>query len=441
MTKRYITLIAVYLGILTYFWSGTVFLFLTFGVIGYFIYKNSPPEDRKMILAVLIIGFLIRVFFTVTLHAANYMRGFHGISGDDLLYTIKSWSMVYKWEGRPYIWERAITGNSPSFGINPFTYILAFFYKFFGFHPVAGKIINCMIGTLIGWISYLIGKELGGGRTAKISMVIVTFYPSLIRWSVANLKDPMIIFLFAVSMYMFVVRLRRKIRLWEAALLLISMAGLYFFSHIFYFTLVLGSAGALLITLTLLKHLNKFKTFLILLTFIGFIMGTYYLFYVKPDKVIDFIYMCQEKQLTMAKSDSAGYYIYPRVFLEDINKSTLSLIKFLAVTFRSIIYFMLAPFPWRMTSKSMIISYPQMLIWYLLLMLAFFGFSKLVVNNYRAAFLIAGALIAGILVNSLAEGNVGAAFRHRDVFTPFFIIFAAITINDLISDMKRDLDK
>jgi hypothetical protein len=45
-------------------------------------------------------------------------------------------------------------------------------------------------------------------------------------------------------------------------------------------------------------------------------------------------------------------------------------------------------------------------------------------------------LILGITASALAEGNIGSAFRHRDIFTPFFVILASTIISDMIFGEK-----
>jgi uncharacterized membrane protein YbjE (DUF340 family) len=77
-----------------------------------------------------------------------------------------------------------------------------------------------------------------------------------------------------------------------------------------------------------------------------------------------------------------------------------------------------------------------MLLWYGVIGLAIFGFVKLSLKRPQNAILIGLLLLIGIVVNSLADGNIGAAFRHRDMVTPLFIILASGVITDFLSDKK-----
>jgi len=427
-----------FFGVASYFFSGAVFLFLAFGVICYFIYNNSPVEDRKFILTVLAVSFLLRIFLAVFAHALNYLDGYHGISGDDLLYTVKSWALVYKWEGKPYNWVNDLAGASPKFGLNPFTWLLAVFYKFFGFHPVIGKMINCIIGTMIGWVSYLMAKEIFDRKAARITILIVAFYPSLMRWSIANLKDPLATLLFTLCVYICINFLNKRVALWKLLTFAISMLLIYYFSQTLYFILiaVAGSLAAFFRFLNIYDG-RKRKLYFIAASFVVAIIVFYYFFYAKPETAIRYLYRLEEQQALTSKSDYAGYYLYPKGFMDDLNMGRLSALNVSDVVFRNTVYFMLTPFPWQMTTKERILAFPQMLLWYSLLVLSIFGFARLSMKKPEFAFLLGVLLVIGITANAMAEGNIGSAFRHRDIFTPFFVMLASTTIHDFLNDRKN----
>ena len=418
---------------------GAASLVVVFCIVCYLIYKNTPPEDRQFVLTIMIIGFLVRLSISLTLHAISYTKTIYqgATSGDDLLYMIKSWALVYKWEGRPDNWAQIHIGSSPQFGLNPYTYLLAIFYKLFGFHPVSSKIINCILGTMVGWVSYLIGREIFDSKTAKISILLVTFYPSLVRWSSANLKDSLTMLLFFVPLYILIVAISRRAAIWRVIILALSLVGLYFSTQRLHLVLIMGSIGVLLFSRGLdLLNSKRAKRLMILIAASVLSITLSYLFYVKPQMVIESIYKCEENQALIAKSDFAGYYLYTRDFMADLNRGVFSIFKFLNIAFINVVYFIFTPFPWQLVSRERIIAFPQVVLWYTLLMLSIFGFAELVLNRFRIAFLLAAVLIVGITINSLAEGNIGAAFRHRDMYTPIFIVVASAMLRNLIDGEK-----
>jgi 4-amino-4-deoxy-L-arabinose transferase-like glycosyltransferase len=289
-----------------------------------------------------------------------------------------------------------------------------------------------MIGTMIGWITYPIGREMFGNRSGKISMLIATFYPSLIRWSIANLKDPMTAFSFLVCVYILVCAVKTRIAVWKYLLLFFFMAVLFLFPHRFYFVLVAAGA-ALAASLRLFALLGRIvsKKALAVMVVIALLAAAFYIFYVKPEPLIQLIYKCEDKQYTISRSDYAGYHLYPNTFMGSLCKGKVPPLEFFEVICLNTAYFMLTPFPWQMTSRERLAAYPQILAWYLILFLSVFGFAMLSFKKPRVASLVGTLLAVGIVFSALAEGNIGAAFRHRDVFTPFFIILAAAVLEDL----------
>jgi TM2 domain-containing membrane protein YozV len=111
--------------------------------------------------------------------------------------------------------------------------------------------------------------------------------------------------------------------------------------------------------------------------------------------------------------------------MESLDKGVLPAWGFAEVVSLNTAYFMLTPFPWQMTSRERLAAYPQMMVWYILLALSLFGFARLALSKPGTALLLGVLVSAGVILQALAEGNIGAAFRHRDVFTAFFIIFAS----------------
>jgi hypothetical protein len=435
---RYIIMTALILAVASVFFTGAMFLFFVFGITCYLVYKNAAPEDRRFILTVLIVGFLLRLGIAMALHAASYLKGYEGsTSGDDLLYTVRSWAIVFQWEGKPYSWVQDLTGISEH-GVNPFTFLMALFYKIFGFHPMAVKMINCIIGTLIGWMSYLTAREMFGRKAGRITMLIVMFYPSLLRWSIANLKDSITILSFMTIVYLCVVFLYKKMAVWQYCVLALSLLILYFFPNRFHFVLALSSiatAAGLKFSGALTK---RSKVVIALGMAIILLLGSFYLISVNPKHLVKLLQTCEDKQYTVAKSDYAGYYFYPKDFMTSLYNGRVPLPELLNIIFLNTAYFMLTPFPWQMTSRERAVAYPQMLIWYAVLFFAIFGYIKLMANIPKAAFYLGILLAVGVIVHSMAEGNIGAAFRHRDIFTPIFIVLASPAIAGIMRTKGED---
>lgn len=425
--------IALAAGMAGYFLSGAIFIVALFAGACCLVYRVTPAEDRGLVVRVLVAGFLVRVFLAVALHGYFYLKGFHSTSGDDLLYTIRGLTLLWRWEGMPDGWAQEITSTLPEYGVNPYTVILAVFYKVFGFHPVAAKLINCAIGALTGWISYRLGMELFGRQAARIALVLTVFYPSLIRWSVANLRDPLLVLLLTGLFLLLVIALIRRIALYWLGALGVCMVLLHWIQPL---ACALTAAGGCFVFVVRIfravrRRLNAVlssgvirKGCIIFLVGAG-MLSLWYLASVHMTKFVDYFYLLEERQTAVALTDDAGYRIYTREFMEGLNEGRVDAFQLACVVSRGVSYFMLTPFPWRIVSRSQLIALPQIIMWYCLLFLSFFGFVQLFASRPGVAFLIGFYLGAGIILSSLAEGNIGSAFRHRDMFTPFIIVLAS----------------
>lgn len=414
------------------YYSAAAFLVAVFGVCVYAVSRTVPAEDRRLVVTVLVVAFLVRAILAVGLHAANFLKGYHGISGDDLLYTVKSLAIAWRWEGKPYGWVADLAGGSIKFGTNPYSYLVAAYYALFGFHPVAAKLINGILGAFIGWFAYLAAREMFDARAARIALVAVSFYPSLIRWSVANLKDPLIIAIFMVSVYFLIITVRRRIKVWQ---LMAFSAGLYvmsFFTPVLYAILLAGGA-ALAAGLRVVSAIRpwRLRAVIVLLALLAAGAGLWYVMQSDPAPLITVLYRCEEQQGMIARADYSGYRLYPARFMACLNAGVVPPAMLAAVAFRGAVNFMLTPFPWQLTTPERLLSLPQMLVWYMALFFALLGFFRLAARQPGVALLVGCVVCTGIVASSLAEGNIGAAFRHRDVFSPFFIICASAAAGEL----------
>jgi hypothetical protein len=145
----------------------------------------------------------------------------------------------------------------------------------------------------------------------------------------------------------------------------------------------------------------------------------------KPQPIIDILYKLEKLQLLSARSDYAGYYMYTASLLRNLNAGVVSILDLCDVVFRNVAYFLLTPFPWQMTSKERMLALPQMIVWYPILLLSFAGLIRLAMDKCRIAVVLGSSLAIGICFCAMIDGNIGSAFRHRDFFTPLFIILAA----------------
>ena len=77
---------------------------------------------------------------------------------------------------------------------------------------MAPKLMNCFVGAIAVVPFYALGRELGGDRAGRLVALAGAFWPSLILWSVLNLKDIMVVVLIATIMFL-AIRFARTARI------------------------------------------------------------------------------------------------------------------------------------------------------------------------------------------------------------------------------------
>ena len=321
---------------------------------------------------------------------------------------------------------------------------VAFIYSVFGYSPVIAEVINSLFGALILFFIYGIAKYLFDERVARLSSILYAFFPSLIFWSILNLRDIMVLFAVIASIWL-ILNLQRPFRL----------------LHLF----VLVSILPLLYGLNLLRH--YIFIFLIYTVILHFIVNIRRLSFVKNSiyAVYFFIFLCISAQ-SPYKNLEAGILssipVYVRslftkterpvlnvyrdfehlnecrrdlatgrlIIAKDVDISTpLLALRYLP---KGMSYFLFAPFPWMTESLQQKIAIPETLLWYALFIFALYGL-YIYRTKWRAIFLIIFFVAMVSIGYSLAEGNFGTAFRHRAVILPFAFIMASAGIINMLS--------
>ena len=415
--------------------DGSVFVtgifFFAVAVILFF----TTKEDRKFITILFMIAFLVRVGSAYFIHVQSYQAGFEGfVSGDDRLHTLKAIKLASQWMHLPY--NVLCDSSTEVYGMNPFTRLLAVFFRFFEPNYFASKIINCLIGSLAPLFVYLLAKLLFSSRIAKVAFAITCFYPSSLMWSLSNLRDPSIVLLTLTMLY-----------------LIIGFAGSRNYRGLKFFGMV-----------TILYLLEKFQI-VIFLAFMGVfaayllyrifkVLGVkltgifaclFYLIYaifdyssiIKP-VLIHYIQRAIDRTLVLAVSGESGYSIYDSSIIKHIQMNTVNLWDMVKMYAKGVSYFMFSPFPWATLSGNQLLSLPQIAAWYFLILFAIFGFFQSLKLSVWKNIYILVFLVVGISIFSVGEGNIGTAFRHRDNFSLIVLIYSAAGLVSFFCKELRD---
>lgn len=107
---------------------------------------------------------------------------------------------------------------------------------------------------------------------------------------------------------------------------------------------------------------------------------------------------------------------------------------------RGLAYALLAPFPWELGRPLDLLTLPEMLVWYLVVIVAAVG-SWTMRRRWRslAPLVLYVAQIVAIL--ALAEGNWGTLFRHRSMIIPVVVVLAAPQLLLIASALRSALGR
>ncbi len=408
-----IILVGVLLGVGQIASPGFICLLSIYIILGYLLWKYSKEEDKRFILILFVSGILLRVVLSLFLYSQSYAQGYSGFSsGDAAVYSERAWQIAQFWlDPDKYSFPRI------RHGINGYTYIIAFFYSLFGYSPLVAKFINCLLGTASGILIFYITKDIFNAKIAKLSAIFVVFSPSLIRWSIDTLKDPLVIFLIILFFWILKKFQEKK---W------------FFLIPSIFVVILLKILGNPLYTILLFILVYAFFIVLRLkpLKIVGliFLVFSVILFSnlidLNPrDLAQELIKKAAHYQKMQAVSDEAGYLIYENTTAME---GRINLISIPLSYIKGLSYALFSPFPWAITSRLQLFAYPQILMWYFLFPFTIIG----IILTLRYKTKDISPLIIYIFLSSsllaLAEGNIGGVFRHRDWISPFFLMFAAI---------------
>ena len=325
--------------------------------------------------------------------------------------------------------EPVVLYRMQQYGWNLYPFLMGWFYYVFGFSPFAVKWINAFIGALLGLAVYVLGRQLFQERIARWAAILAAFFPSLVFWSTANLKEPSF-FLLTVLLFIVGIRSQSERSGWkfliEMILLVVLLkshlgmgrpesswilAACWAVSFLWGRVVVRwrgGPAAALLLFLLALPFLPWGRISELHLQgvyrHLGYTQGSGMIYHYLPGK----------------------FYLLNEFSADQIPWKELSMPRFLIYLPRALFHYLFEPLPWRMSDLLSVAVMPQMIVWYLLVPFMAAG----VVLSLRGkctgkAWFPLTTISGWVLMGAISMGNVGTLFRIRDMVTPFLLLYAS----------------
>ena len=389
----------------------------------FIIARNKEEKDRAFLITIVLLMFISR--FLVSLFVMD-ARGAE-LWQDEGLYSKKALMEACKMKGaqdleplfRDYFDDSDMMSNQ--YGYNIYTHILAGFYYLFGYQIQAARMINIFLSIIIFLLLFNMAKELFDSRAAKLSSAIYAFFPSTLLWSVMLSVD-MTAFLCILAYFYSLIRMMKRFEFkWPCVM---AMALLALYSIRPYIVVILLSLAALIpVCRFCVWFVKKARIASLALAFLLiFIVSNPLFMSLGENKIQEKIQLMAQRQRNFAIADDAGYLVYPKDCYQGGRCGAFDFFKSYA---KGMSYAVFSPFPWQIESKQQLMAYPQIIFLYLILPFIIYGFYAGYKKNRPAASSILAYSFIMFSIFALVEGNIGAVFRHRDMVTPFFLIYFA----------------
>lgn len=426
------------IGAMTVFLKGAMVMLTVITMIGIALWFFLPEPDRKFLIKLFIAGILLRLALFAIIYIILIFNGGYGdITPDSRLYFVKSLHLLRSWIGKTTVasdvWfdDRII-----AYTVEGHLYPLIFFYYLIGYLPditnplslYSDKLINFLFAVLIGIPIFFLVKDIFGKRAAKISAILAVFYPSLILWSMTNQRDTINIFLMIIVAFSWFGFQKKKKHIYFIPLLISVLLLSTIRDTIFYLTLIVVCSCLLLMVFNSLRRKSPGLLLIIVSIFFFIIMRNNSTVVKIKDKFLNFDSIAlnlYEKNVAILSQEGSNFEIYEEGLLRN-NK--VDKLKFFIGAGKGLVFFMLVPFPWTISSMAQLIAYPQVIIWYFLLPFVFIGLIIAIRYKFKESFMMIFYVFFVTVGFALVEGNVGSTLRHRDLIIPFYLIFASVGI-------------
>ncbi len=255
-------------------------------------------------------------------------------------------------------------------------------------------------------------------RIARTAVWLTLFFPSLLLWSVLNVREAPAIFLISLVV-MLAVRFQRRRKVWDLVMAFVPLALLAVFRE--YLTVIVGIPAVAGIAMgNSRRPLRALAMGVVLMSVLVVALqmtGAGGSLFEEPS-------LQRVEYLRQDLAFGAGS-AYGENF--DVS-SPVGALLFLPV---GLVYFLFAPFPWSISGALQTFTLPEVLLWYLLVPAGIWGAILALRHDARSYTVPAAILMVTTVAYAMVEGNVGTAYRHRAQIMPLAFVFCAVGIQDM----------
>jgi hypothetical protein len=318
-----------------------------------------------------------------------------------------------------------------------YSYLLMGIYAAFGYTPLLPKLLNASLAAVCAVLTFDIARRMFSMRVATLAAIGMAVLPSLIVWSVATLKETLVlcVSLGALRILQFLTAAnRRNRRVWDALVVLLGLTLLLFDLRSSSAFIVVGVLAMLLVGRSHVR-LRAWQMAIAGLAIAVLLVGGLIVVRVRTsNRPLGATFEDIALQIRHRRAqEAAGAASQLRQETDVPSLSTSPLpsqaeaasdatpFSFVGDVIDPLGYALLAPTPWQAQSATEQAASVEMIVWDLLLIGSVFAWRA----APRQRLFMLGLIAYGVatwLILAAVEGNVGNLLRHRLMLDPILLI-------------------
>jgi hypothetical protein len=293
----------------------------------------------------------------------------------------------------------------------------ALFYSAFGDSRFALSVLNMFAGVWTALITFYMTREFLSVSSAKVAALLTGIFPSMVLWSVLNVRDALATFC-TVVIVLYGIRLSKSFRPSYLWFLAVALLGLGLLRDYMAFLVVLGLGIG---SMTAIRPQRMFGTMVfgtvaaVALTYFADQVGLFSS--IRPEGLLE---TAQGLRTGLQQNATSAF---------GVGAETLSIGAALRYIPIGGSYLLFAPFPWDIQTTLQATAVWEALLWYPLFLMSVIGFRIAVRNRVTTALFPVSVLLVVVSSYALVEGNFGTAYRHRAQIMPLFFVFSGIGLS------------
>jgi 4-amino-4-deoxy-L-arabinose transferase-like glycosyltransferase len=307
-----------------------------------------------------------------------------------------------------------------------YLYVMALIQALVGFAPYGLHLVGIALFMFGVVLVYRGVRRAYGSVVSTTALAVLLFFPTLFAWSASALKEPPYIFVtaaaFAASIAL--VRAETRFRRGSAILCLVACAAALQAVREGGAVIIAMSAGGGLVLTWLVRRPQRVALAALLVPSAIVVMLA-----VPSVQMQAIAAVRRVAYVHWGHINTAGYTyksLDPRVYEERENLNSMTGGEVGRYAARSIWHYFTAPLPWRIESRATLAALPELVLWYVLVLLAPVGFMAGLKRDALVTCVLAASVVGGAVLVAVTGGNIGTLIRHRSLVMPFMVWLSAL---------------